>query len=1131
MRALIKQLSYLILCLSLIGCFYGVAAAQPYPTLSDAPIYFIDVDVNAYQSLTDFLIQHNRESALKTYVVVAKEILDTEADMYIDKLSAAWQAQRPGFSEEEYLILVLGLNRIIEMKFAGKLEARYAVNGKTVLDRHFDSDWLPYARAGDYAVGLKNLITRVEDGFKAEDARLERERAEQERRAEEVRKAEAIRQAQQAFFDQTIPELRSAPIYFSGVVPSDFEGTRRFLEEHNARASFKVRALIVKDVHEEWAALFMDRLVARWKSQQPGFFNQEYLILLVGLNDVMRVGLSDNLKATYKRTGEQLLQEQWDAAWSRAGKHDQGIPQLIARIEGYFKAEDEKQARAQFQRILGNFALIFVILLALIGGIVLFLRQRHLSVKREVVSLLAKTREKLTLAQSHLNQFYEKYKLLFEIDGEVIYKGKTFEIYQSTSKLVNRLQLGVQLLAQQVGKAEHLAHTQFFIGWSKLEKARYALTDEKVLLTTDEVKAGQVKLFSSMNFSLEAQVSQLMESLESYFAESQSSLDQIWNAILESGPAVGKAKEINTQIDAQLKWLQNAKIALEAYETPRSVMLTRLMQADQLLKTDPLSARDQALQAQSELQAHSELLTAMLHIAESQRASSQKLSSVRERIDALRKEGFLLQEEGGPDSVCEEATEGLKALEKALDEADRDKAFAIGNELTELLTFVESKLSQTVEAREKIPSEAVRLLAHSNKLSALAQEVIPALEELKRDFALEAYKTESDNIDEVTAALNECEKRVASALGKADIQCQEYLGAAALLEQVEQAQKQSEVLLNAMPAKHKELKNIREQAQGLYLKLSPQCEQLAQFVKENAFTVSHETEERLSVSQAMLQALTKSMNASKPDWPLLAQQLQSLQQTIDLSIAQAQEEKSNFEKLSQLSKELESKLAITKKYLDERKEDRTDANADYQKAREFLDDIQANVKQGKSNWAELIKKAIRTTELNELSLSRAKQDVTLYEKAMSELRQAEREIQSGDRSFGFGVYAELQPAQQTLQTALSELRIGNYERALSLADEAERNVGEAVRRAYERAQRLQQELYERRRQEEMARAAMTVASVLFSGGGGSRRHSSGGGWSGGSGSSFGGGGGGGSSWGSSSGRSGGWSSSSGRRTW
>jgi hypothetical protein len=310
------------------------------------------------------------------------------------------------------------------------------------------------------------------------------------------------------------------------------------------------------------------------------------------------------------------------------------------------------------------------------------------------------------------------------------------------------------------------------------------------------------------------------------------------------------------------------------------------------------------------------------------------------------------------------------------------------------------------------------------------------------------------------------------------------------------------------------------------LELGAQDKELAQFVKENVFSVSHETEERLAATQSILQELAKLVDGSKPDWPLLSQRLGALKETLWVTSAQAQDERANYEKLIQLSQELESKLAITKKYLDERKEDRAEANANYKKAREFLDDVQVNLKQGKSNWAELIKKAIRIAELNELSLSRAKQDVALYEKAMSELRQAEREIQSSDRSFGLGVFAELQPARQTLGLALNELRDGNYERALSLADEVEHNANEAVRRAYERAQRMQQELYERRRQEEMARAAMTAANVLFSGGSRGSRRSSGGG-----GISFGGGGGGGSSWGSSSGRSSGWSSSSGRRSW
>jgi uncharacterized membrane protein YgcG len=957
--------------LSLFWVLSFVTYAQIIPRLSDSSLYLIDVEPGAYQSLNAYITEHHATSSLKVYVVVAKEISDSEADLYIDRLSSAWQEQNARFAEQDYMIIVLGLNRVIEMKFAGRLDARYGVNGKILLDRYYDSDWLPYARAGDYASGLKNLITRVEDYFKAEEAR----RAEQARRAEEARRSDEARKSAWQAFQNTI------------------------------------------------------------------------------------------------------------------------LPWLIA----------------------GMGVLLF-------AGLALALRQRHLSAKRQVSELLLQIKEKLNLAQSHLNEFYEKYKLLFEIDGEVIYKNKTFESYQSTSKLVNRLQLGVQLLAQQVMKAEVLIKSEFPIGWAKLEQARSALTKEQVILTTSEVKAGQIKLFSSMTFSLEAQVSELMNSLEQYFSDAQKALDEIWNAILESGPAVAKAQEMNSQIRSQLSLLQEARVALTVYEDRHRTLIVRLTQAEQLLKTDPLSAREQALQTQQELQALQVMLASLLQLAAQRDERCQQLSALRSRIEALRKQGFFLQENGGPDPLCNDAAEGLKALAKAFDEADLDQATGVMSELTELLKFIEIKLTQTVEAKEKIPGEATRLRRRLDELRQLALEVKPSLDALQKEFAFDSYKSESDNIDEVTAALDQCEAEIALALRKADLKCQEYLDAMESLSQVDVAQKQSEALLKAIAVKLQELQNVREQAKIVHEQVTQKRDQLAQFAKEHSSVVSSDSDQRLSESSEMLQSLSQHLTEPKPDWPWILQRLQALSQTLDLASEQAQTEQENFQKLSQLVPEIESKLLITKKFLDEHSEDRAEANENYQKANEFFFDIKTGLGRGKSNWTDLLKKAIRVTELNEMALARAQQDVELYGKAMRELRQAEQEISSGNRSFGYGVSADLQPARQTLNLALSELRAGHYERALGLADEAERTANETVRRAYERARQLEQELVERRRREEMARAAMMAASILFSGGGGSRKH-------GGGSISFGGGSRGGSSWGSSSGRSGGWSSSSGRRTW
>jgi hypothetical protein len=50
----------------------------------------------------------------------------------------------------------------------GCLKARYDVSGETLRDRYFDSDWLPFARKEDHITGIKNLINRLEEFFKAE---------------------------------------------------------------------------------------------------------------------------------------------------------------------------------------------------------------------------------------------------------------------------------------------------------------------------------------------------------------------------------------------------------------------------------------------------------------------------------------------------------------------------------------------------------------------------------------------------------------------------------------------------------------------------------------------------------------------------------------------------------------------------------------------------------------------------------------------------------------------------------------------------------------------------------------------------------------------------------------------------
>jgi len=898
---------------------------------------------------------------------------------------------------------------------------------------------------------------------------------------------------------------------------------RPFIDEQNQKYKLQTYVVIARDITDEAYIKYIDDLYAEWRKQSAHFEQEDYLIIVLGLNRRIALKLSGGLEARLGINGKNIyarFERDWlPYAW--AGDYIQGLKVLISKINEFVVSKEvelqRRKERAQYIRTVVIPWTLGILALLAIAMIAAPLRRKHLILRKELLELLQKTKEKLTVAQKHLNEYYERYKLLFEIDGEVVYKGKTFELYQRTSKLVNRLQLGVQLLKQQYERAEDLLKREWPLGWKKLEQAKAALTTEKVVLTTDEL-IGKIKLFSTMNFKLEAQISRLMESLEGYFAEAQNALEQIWEAYTQSVPDAAKAKELAQQVDAQLLQLKDAGVALKAYETIRTAIEDKMQLSDQSLKVDPITSREYSLLVQKELQEFSALIAEVLKLHNGAEEQLKKLNSLRERINALRQDGFLLQEDGGPDPLWDRALQGIYEIKALLDDNERQKALELLAQVSELLNFIATKLDETVEAKDKIPIEAKKLLENNERLKELAVQVKPSLEELKAEFQLESFRIESNNIEEAQALIHEADTQIKLALAKASLEKQEYLGAMEILRRVSQAQTNTKELLEALPARLNELKLIREQAKEMWPAIEKKLEEISQFAQANSFAIMPEVDELIAENAVNLKEIYKDMGVKLPDWPVIQRKLEQVKDALELALAQAQDNVANHEKLATLAVELKDKLSITGKFLDEHTEDRAAANDDYQKAYKFYRDIEAGLGQPKSNWAELIKKAIRAIELNELSLRRAKKDIELYEKAMKELKEAEREIAASDRqyNYNYGIHVDLHRAKAALEAALKAMRARNYESAIALADEAEREAEEAARKARRRLEEIEFEM-RRKREEEWTRRR--VQSWWWGCGGGSGR----GGW--GKGSSWGGGG-----WGSSSG-GGGWGSSSGGGKW
>ncbi|MBV8317031.1 MAG: TPM domain-containing protein [Planctomycetaceae bacterium] len=171
---------WLLLCIS-VALWPRASEAQvraPIPELTSERVYVIGVD-DEYRSLRDEIAHLERASPQTYYVVILRSAGPGRRAThdYLEALVERWedQARQKGlkFDRRRSVIIVVDIeNRKIFVRGGEELRERYGFRDPYIERDLLSQYFSPYARAGDYAQGLRVLVAQIDRWIAARDKDL-----------------------------------------------------------------------------------------------------------------------------------------------------------------------------------------------------------------------------------------------------------------------------------------------------------------------------------------------------------------------------------------------------------------------------------------------------------------------------------------------------------------------------------------------------------------------------------------------------------------------------------------------------------------------------------------------------------------------------------------------------------------------------------------------------------------------------------------------------------------------------------------------------------------------------------------------------------------------------------------------
>jgi uncharacterized membrane protein YgcG len=1046
-----------------VAAFAVADDKTPFPEFTEGHVYVAGVP-DSYDAVRSEINDRPASSPQSYYVVVIESAGTGEwaTRDYVDGLYETWAAQAAQrelkFDRERSVVIVLAVgNRRLSVHPGTFLQNTYGLRGP-VIDREIVTPhFVPYARAEDYATGLKVLVGEIEKWIANKEAAQAQSRAEAEARAVQLRNdALATLTAGAALSEEVQKELaekenlglatpgltarlEQAAEELKDAQQELLENPQKALDRgqaiqaalHQMQSEMRQAAKVQTQIHARLDALdqgVADVEIALDKAARDGLATeilQSQAVALSTAIDAARKTLATNAQQALDQTGQAEkslaeLRARLDALprerdqmqdvvsiarelEERAVRHLEDTTRtgadataLAARVEqtrGTLKKAleqgeaDYRQALALLDTVVRDFraenvqlsevaahhhftsrTLPLAIGISILGFVALSgtsLRLFHSYRRRNVLEQLKSFKSQVVELSDLLDALKDRHKQLpvADPDFQSPMTGDTLARYQSAQDALGRYRERWLNLMDAWDRAQAEIDAEAPFGTRRLQAAAIVLR--------------------------EAAVPPEMDAIRHDCAEP---LDRLERAHEEAASIQAAVDKENSRLTEQLAEVESAQLSVVPYQADLETSRQLAARAKSIVVADPLGAQAILNRLKDQLGRMNDRLKAVLQRSHEAEEALTRLQSAGDLATAQRAAGFLLCEpEGNPDPLLAAGRDLEQHAIQALNQGD---AVIAGQNLIRAFALAEravQAVKQQAQAKSYCGNEIPARRKETARLRDAINQARTHSEELERGFAPESWRTVAGNVKTVAEFVADFEARVAETAKLTTDDVQHFVRAAGLLTDIQNQQKEANLLLAGVGARLKELVVLREMVQSQLGDVRRRAVQVGELLRAN-------TEDRPRSNQRY-QAAVRS--------------------------------------------------------LDETAHDATLARPDWEKVRGRLDEVRSGF-----DAAEKL----------------AREDIRLAEQATAEIAEAEREIRRARSFYKLGFSANVAPAEGQLQQARQQMPSQAYEQAVQLAAAARQSARLAYDSAVRQAEQRQMELdQERQRQEARRRQAESAA--------------------------------------------------------
>ncbi|MDA8018272.1 MAG: hypothetical protein MPN21_12570 [Thermoanaerobaculia bacterium] len=475
---------------------------------------------------------------------------------------------------------------------------------------------------------------------------------------------------------------------------------------------------------------------------------------------------------------------------------------------------------------------------------------------------------------------------------------------------------------------------------------------------------------------------------------------------------------------------------------------------------------------------------------------TQRARTLRQRIDELRSDGFRLEEPGfQPDLQLDRGAEDATAIETAVAEGREVDARTALSELEHALDDLSAQIEASASARDDLPENALELDSEIQAVRDQLPSARQTLDKLAQRHAHRSWQEESDNVDELTAILEQLDRSMEQI--RMDHERQHYLAALEDLTTCRELLDECTDLLREVEIIESVLEGCKSRSQELASQVESSTEALRALRGESG--VGAEAEEQITdlakESDILLIACREpepDSAADLPDWTELEPRLAALRRGLADLATEVDENLASFADAGRLQPQLTSAVHELLDHVQREERDRPHVEASLRDVASDVTAWEESLELGELGGRELLQQGEHLAARLDWARGVWRSEMDLVRHAESLLRSAEHSAKRQlGRSLGHGVAVDSSAANGALQRARDAARRREWEVTAEAAQTAQSEIDAAVSRA--ELQYRNRERAERRRLAaaaamEALRIGVTVAA-MGAGRGGRRRRS------------------------------------------